>query len=60
MSQAQQQYGGQKQYMYNASMELKNQGNADIKVTQGYTSLFSAVSLQVGFDEFVPRPCGEE
>ncbi|CAK9114771.1 unnamed protein product [Durusdinium trenchii] len=31
MNQAQQQYGGQKQYMYNASMELKNQGNADIK-----------------------------
>ena len=31
MSQAQQQYGGQKQYMYNASMTLKNQGNDEIK-----------------------------
>lgn len=31
MNQAQQQYGGQKQYMYNASMTLKNQGNDHIK-----------------------------
>ena len=35
MSQAQQQYGGQKQYMYNASMTLKNQGNDEIKAPDG-------------------------
>ena len=36
MSQAQQQYGGQKQYMYNASMTLKNQGNDEIKALDIY------------------------
>eukprot|EP00435_Cladocopium_sp_Y103_P018264 s2781_g4.t1 len=43
MNQAQQQYGGQKQYMYNASMTLKNQGNDHIKA-QKYADALKAYS----------------
>lgn len=43
MSQAQQQYGGQKQYMYNASMTLKNQGNDEIKA-QKYSDALKSYS----------------
>jgi len=43
MSQAQQQMGGQKQYMYNASMQLKNEGNDHIKA-QKYSDALRAYS----------------
>ncbi|CAE7364827.1 OEP61, partial [Symbiodinium pilosum] len=43
MSQAQTQMGGQKQYMYNASMQLKNEGNDHIKA-QKYSEALGVYS----------------